>query len=173
MTNVGLFSFIMTVSSDNGSPLLVTGTEFFDYDSAKGAFEACREAIRPFVSKQGEMIREAATLLRSPTIEEWHAIVDALKHYGYEATLEGGGAACPWIGIQLPFGRYVAFGDNDDMWTGNLYSDYAHGFEGGDIIGNIITDVPTRFVGTNRQHVPGSIADGFHRALVTYLSNDF
>lgn len=56
-----------------------------------------------------------------PTIEQWYAIVDALSARGLAATLEGGGAACTFIGVNLSDGRQVAFGDMNETWSVDIY----------------------------------------------------
>ena len=99
-----------------------------------------------------------------PTIEEWHAIVYALQVYGYDAHLEGGGAAATCIWIDLPDGRIVLVGDNGDFWAANVYASQ-DAFEKGETFSEYETDVPTRFDGTDRYHDPEGIADGLRRAI--------
>lgn len=61
---------------------------------------------------------------QSPTIEEWHAIKDAITaKTGFPTTLEGGGAACTYIRVELPYGRLILFGDVNETWMGDVYAD--------------------------------------------------
>lgn len=58
------------------------------------------------------------------TIKQWHDLTDAIQSQtGFATTLEGGGAACPFIRIELPDGRIVLFGDVNETWMGDLYAD--------------------------------------------------
>src|SRR5579863_1524699 len=99
-----------------------------------------------------------------PTIEEWHEIVRALCVYGLDAHLEGGGAGATYAWINLPDGRVVLVGDQDETWCGNVYASQ-EAFENGEEFTTFGTDVPTKFDGTDRYHDPESIAEAVFTAL--------
>lgn len=107
-----------------------------------------------------------------PTLEEWETIVDAMRVYGLDASLEGGGAACTFIAINLPDGRAVAFGDNGDVWTGDVYTSRKALDEAQNAVTSIQTDVPTRCDGTDRYHDPESLADAARRAFLRITPPD-
>ena len=75
---------------------------------------------------------EPAPIENLPTvvIDQWRAIVDAMNARGLKATLEGGGAACPFICIALCDGRVANFGDVNPNWTGDIYPTREMGEQG-------------------------------------------
>lgn len=67
-----------------------------------------------------------------PTIEEWHAIRDAIAtlYPQNEVTLEGGGAAATYIKFVDSYGRIILFGCGNETWGGETYAnqdDYENG----------------------------------------------
>jgi hypothetical protein len=99
-----------------------------------------------------------------PTVEEWHEIVKAMKYYGLDTHLEGGGAAATYVWIDRLDGRVVLVGDQDETWCGNVYASQ-EAFENGEEFTTFGTDVPTKFDGTDRFHDPESIAEAVFTAL--------
>jgi hypothetical protein len=79
--------------------------------------EAARAAARAMIA---EMEGEAKAFEPIP-VEQWHSITDALSALGYNATVEGGGAACPFIEITFSDGRVGLLGDVNENWTIDLY----------------------------------------------------
>jgi hypothetical protein len=94
-----------------------------------------------------------------PTVEEWHSIADAFTAYGMDAHLEGGGAACTYIEVNMPDGQLVTVGDNSEFWTAAVYPNRASWEAGEDPAQTVTTDVPTKYEGTGRHHDPETIAD--------------
>ena len=80
-----------------------------------------------------------------PTVDAWLAIADAIEaKTGFATTLEGGGAACTFIRVELPNGRRILFGDVNETWMGDVYADeeaesMAEMLEGG----TVDTSIPT------------------------------
>jgi hypothetical protein len=107
---------------------------------------------------------EVSAAYEPPTIEEWHEIVRAMKYYGLDAHLEGGGAATTYVWIDRLDGRVVLVGDQDETWCGNVYASQ-EAFENGEEFTTFGTDVPTKFDGTDRYHDPESIAEAVFTAL--------
>lgn len=95
------------------------------------------------------------------TVGEWWAIADEIKAYtGFDTTLEGGGAACPFIRFVLPDGRIILFGDVNEVWTGDLYANAEDESEPEMIEGaSIDLDIPTS------DHDPVKIARAFLAAV--------
>lgn len=56
-------------------------------------------------------------------IDGFHAIADALRQAGYKVDVEGGGAACTFLSINLPDGRVLHLGDINDTWCFDVYPD--------------------------------------------------
>ena len=103
-----------------------------------------------------------------PTIEEWHQIWLALEWYGFETELEGGGAAATFFKINLADGRALAFGDNGDYWTADVYESRTALDACENAVSSVQTDVPTKQTEGDllgRYHDPESIADGLLRAI--------
>jgi hypothetical protein len=94
-----------------------------------------------------------------PTVEEWHSIADAFTAYGMDAHLEGGGAACTYVEVNMPNGQLVTVGDNSEFWTAAVYPNRASWEAGEDPAQTVTTDVPTKYEGTGRHHDPETIAD--------------
>lgn len=60
------------------------------------------------------------------TIEEWHALVDALNTINVGvATLKGGGAACLFIQVETNDGEFIHLGDVNETWTADVYASLA------------------------------------------------
>jgi hypothetical protein len=106
-----------------------------------------------------------------PTVEEWHSIADAFTAYGMDAHLEGGGAACTYIEVNMPDGQLVTVGDNNtEFWTASVYPNREAWEEGNDPAQSLETDVPTKYEGTGRHHDPETIADAVNRVLRLHLT---
>jgi len=53
----------------------------------------------------------------------WLAIGDAISAKGFQnVSVEGGGAACPFIYVPRADGSIVLFGDVNETWMGDIYS---------------------------------------------------
>jgi hypothetical protein len=61
-----------------------------------------------------------------------HGVVDEFKHKGFNATIEGGGAAIPFIAIYLKNGNVVVYVDFEGVWGGQVYDSQSVFSMGGD-----------------------------------------
>jgi hypothetical protein len=101
-----------------------------------------------------------------PTVEEWHTFANALTALGFDAHLEGGGAAATYIEVSLPDGRLACYGDANEVWSIDIYSSRS-AFDHGENPQQIETSVPARRESTDAYCDPETIAHGFKDALAT------
>jgi hypothetical protein len=77
------------------------------------------------------------------TPEQWFAITDAIAALPVTAAaLEGGGAGCVYIGVELKDGSIICFGVANETWCGDVYlslRDFEHGISQD----SRDTDIPT------------------------------
>ena len=96
-----------------------------------------------------------------PTIEEWHAIAEAITATTEgTTTLEGGGAACTFIGVQMPDGRYIALGDMNETWGADIYDNQTDVYEGLGPDTSIDLAIPVRYVAP--QAIANALQDALH-----------